>query len=184
MRKYLNAENIFVTVSVLLFVWALFEDVCRQDLEHSQILEKRREIVDQLLRVVEEKPEEKDVLENIRKGHAKFFRAIAVVESGDRDNVVGDRGKALGRFQIWKVYWQDAVSKFPSLKDEGNYDSCLRDGNYSERVVAAYFLRYGKKFLEAGDYESLARIHNGGPKGHLRSSTVEYWKRVKKALGQ
>lgn len=158
--------------------------------QKSEVLENRSQLVNEQfvvkLKGVEvapwEKPEAKDELETVREEHAGFLRALAMVESGDRDNVVGDRGKALGRFQIWSVYWQDAVSKFQNLREEGSYESCLRDGNYSERVVAAYFLRYGKKFLDARDYESLARIHNGGPRGHLRDSTLQYWGKVKKIL--
>lgn len=176
-------RNYIVMILLLLFT------ACSEE-QHSQILEKRSSIVS-AQQVVSlgsvqvaswEKPEERDTLNTIRSEHAEFFRALAMIESGDRDNVVGDRGKALGRFQIWSAYWQDAVSKFPNLREEGSYESCLRDGNYSERVVAAYFLRYGKKFLDARDYESLARIHNGGPRGHLRDSTLQYWGKVKKIL--
>ena len=173
---------------IVMFLFFLFAACsCEQK---SEVLENRSKLVnDQFvvkLQGVEvapwEKPEEQDTLDTIRSEHAEFFRALAVVESGDRDNVVGDRGKALGRFQIWSVYWQDAVSKFPGLTKEGSYESCLRDGNYSERVVAAYFRRYGRKFLDAKDYESLARIHNGGPKGHLRASTEKYWQKVQREL--
>jgi hypothetical protein len=172
---------------IVMFLFFIFV-ACSQKQE-SEILEKRSSFVSNQLLVkldnVDIAPtvrQEKDQLDVLREEHAEFFRALAQVESGDRDNVVGDRGKAFGRFQVWFVYWQDAVSKWPDLKEEGGHETCLRDGNYSERVVAAYFLRYGRKFLAAKDYESLARIHNGGPKGHLRSSTEGYWKKVKKIL--
>jgi hypothetical protein len=48
--------------------------------------------------------------------------------------------------------------------------------------VVAYLHRYGKKALADKDYEKLARIHNGGPRGHTKSATVKYWRKVEKAL--
>ena len=41
----------------------------------------------------------------------RILTAIAAVETGGErqpDRAVGDNGKALGRFQIWEVYWKDA----------------------------------------------------------------------------
>jgi hypothetical protein len=28
----------------------------------------------------------------------------------------------------------------------------------------------------------LARIHNGGPRGHLNPNTIKYWNKIKKEL--
>jgi hypothetical protein len=30
--------------------------------------------------------------------------------------------------------------------------------------------------------EDLARIHNGGPKGHTKKATLKYWDKVKKEM--
>jgi hypothetical protein len=32
------------------------------------------------------------------------------------------------------------------------------------------------------DFETLARIHNGGPRGHKNPATVGYWNKVRKNL--
>jgi hypothetical protein len=34
-----------------------------------------------------------------------FLDALAVVESNGKDDAVGDNGNALGRYQIWEIYW-------------------------------------------------------------------------------
>jgi len=103
--------------------------------------------------------------------------AIRFVESGDREIVPdGDGGKAIGPYQIWRVYWLDACEYDPSLKTRG-YEAC-REEAYARRVVIAYMSRYGR----GKSAEGLARIHNGGPKGHRKSATVEYWAKVRREM--
>ena len=108
-----------------------------------------------------------------------FLDALRAVETGGQPNggvgAIGDGGKAYGPLQIHKGYWQD--SRVP-----GSHADCLTSREYSERVVLAYMKRYAPKSLEAGDWEKLARIHNGGPKGHTKSATVKYWAKVQKAM--
>jgi hypothetical protein len=106
----------------------------------------------------------------------RLLDAIATVESGNNPNVVGDGGKAIGVFQIWRVYWQDAVQHDPSIG--GCYEDC-RDPEYARRIVIAYMDRYAP--ANASD-ETLARIHNGGPRGHKKAATTKYWNKVKKAM--
>ena len=109
----------------------------------------------------------------------ELLDAIRFVESGDRVNVPdGDGGKAIGPYQIWKAYWLDACEYDASLKHR-RYEDC-RDPEYARRVVIAYLSRYGK----GKSAEDLARIHNGGPKGHRKSATVEYWAKVEKRLNE
>ena len=60
------------------------------------------------------------------------------VESRGNVNAVGDNGKAIGPFQIWKNYWTDAAEKDPTLKAGGDgYDNCKGSGSieYSKRVM-------------------------------------------------
>ena len=106
----------------------------------------------------------------------RLLDAIEQVESGGRTNVVGDNGKAIGPFQIHRVYWKDAVEHDPSIG--GSYSDC-RDPQYARKVVRAYMARYAPK--GASD-EVLARIHNGGPKGHRKDATVKYWVKVRRRL--
>jgi hypothetical protein len=102
--------------------------------------------------------------------------AIRQVESGGNDRAVGDSGRAIGPYQIWKSYWIDAVEYDPSLR-AGGYESCY-DPEYSRRVVIAYMSRYG----QGKTAKDLARIHNGGPRGHKKSATLAYWSKVEAAI--
>jgi hypothetical protein len=101
-----------------------------------------------------------------------FFRALHVVETSGRTGpILGDGGKALGPLQIHKSYHADS-------RVAGDY-SRVADLDYSKRVATAYLKRYAPVAWKAGDVETLARIHNGGPRGHLKSATKSYGVRVK-----
>jgi hypothetical protein len=101
--------------------------------------------------------------------------AIKQVESGGRCDLIGDNGKAIGPYQIHRCYWQDAVAYDKNLG--GVYSDCTNEA-YARKVCIAYLSRYAPCW----DAEIVARIHNGGPKGHTRSSTLSYWKKVKAQL--
>lgn len=105
--------------------------------------------------------------------------AIRQVETGgeaDPANAVGDNGKAIGPFQIHRSYWADAVEHDPSIG--GTYADCKNE-SYARRIVKAYLNRYAPK---GATIQDLARIHNGGPKGHRKGSTKAYWAKVQKEL--
>ena len=110
-----------------------------------------------------------------------FLDAVAHVESGCDDAAIGDAGKAIGRYQIWEAYWSDALVKAPAIG--GEYNDC-KGKVYAERVLVAYMLRYAAKAVKDKDYQTLARIHNGGPQGHKRKATLKYWEKVEKALAK
>lgn len=106
--------------------------------------------------------------------------AIHQVEaSGRKVNVPdGDGGLAIGPYQIHRAYHQDAEEV---MQTNLPYENC-RNYEYARKVVRAYFYRYGRKFIKEENWEALARIHNGGPRGHKKDSTVKYWLKVKAAL--
>ena len=108
----------------------------------------------------------------------RLLAAIKQVESGGNPNAIGDQGKALGVFQIWKSYWQDGVAYVPSIG--GCYQDC-KDPKYAEFVVRAYLARYAPK-RRTVTLEMLARIHNGGPRGYLKPATLKYWHKVQRVL--
>ena len=118
----------------------------------------------------------------IDKDTRRFLDAIRRVETGGLPNAganaVGDKGASIGPYQIQRAYWEDARMK------DGRYQDCLADHVYSERTMRAYFQRYAPKALAAGDWEVLARIHNGGPKGHTKKATEAYWLKVKKEMSK
>ena len=105
----------------------------------------------------------------------KFVSAIHQVETGGREGaIVGDNGAALGPLQIHRVYWIDSGIK-------GNYLQCTNLA-YSTKVMAAYLNRYCPAAVSNSNYEIMARIHNGGPKGPTKKATDKYWSRVRSKL--
>ena len=118
-------------------------------------------------------------LDTLRAEHRAFLDALAQVESGSKDDAIGDGGKAIGRMQIWEIYHTDAMAHAPGIA--GEYADC-KGKVYAERVVMAYLHRYAKKALADKDYAKLARIHNCGPRGHTKRATLKYWAKVEKAL--
>jgi hypothetical protein len=101
-----------------------------------------------------------------------FFRALHIVEtSGKRGPILGDNGKALGPLQIHRSYHADS-------RVAGNY-SRVADLAYSKRVATAYLKRHAPEAWAKGDVVTLARVHNGGPRGHLKPATKSYGVRVK-----
>jgi hypothetical protein len=101
-----------------------------------------------------------------------FWRALHLVETSGRTGpILGDNGKALGPLQIHKSYHADS-------RVAGDY-SRVADLDYSKRVATAYLKRYAPAAWKAGDVETLARVHNGGPRGHLKPATKGYGVRVK-----
>lgn len=111
---------------------------------------------------------------------AEILAAIRQVESSGRDDVPdGDGGKAIGPYQIHFVYWQDALRSEPSLG--GDYQHCRRRA-YAERVIDAYMQKWAPAAWQAGEAETIARIHNGGPGGAEKQATLGYWRRVRSHL--
>ena len=109
----------------------------------------------------------------------RLVQAICQVETGgeaDPSNAVGDSGKAIGPYQIHRAYWVDATQYDKTIG--GTYADC-KDKAYATKVVMAYLRRYSPKNATV---EDLARIHNGGPRGHLKVATVKYWAKVSAVL--
>lgn len=105
-----------------------------------------------------------------------FFRALHVVETSGRTGpILGDGGRALGPLQIHRGYHADA-------RIGGDYSRCA-DLDYSKRVVTAYLQRYAPAAWAAGDVVTLARVHNGGPRGATKQATVAYGDKVARFAG-
>ena len=102
-----------------------------------------------------------------------FWRALHLVETSGRTTgpIIGDGGKALGPLQIHRGFHADS-------RVAGDY-SRVAELDYSKRVATAYLKRYAPTAWAAGDVETLARVHNGGPRGHLKPATKGYGVRVK-----
>ena len=102
-----------------------------------------------------------------------FFRALHLVETGGRTGaILGDNGRALGPLQIHRAYHADS-------RVAGAYERCA-DLDYSKRVVSAYLQRYAPKAWASVDVTTLARIHNGGPRGASKAATIRYGEKVRR----
>ena len=110
-----------------------------------------------------------------------LFKAVRQAETGGLPNeglgAIGDNGRAIGPYQIHEVYWRDANMPY------GTWADCLNSKKYSEEVMRRYWQRYCPTAFQNGDWETLSRIHNGGPKGHKKKATLPYWKKVKSYMG-
>jgi hypothetical protein len=108
-----------------------------------------------------------------------FFKALHLVEvGGDLYPKDGDNGRAIGPFQVWRAYWQDAVRFDPSIG--GRYQDC-RNYAYAKKVVAAYLRGHAPSAWANRDFVTLAKIHNGGPTGG-KASASDYAARVKNVM--
>lgn len=110
-----------------------------------------------------------------------FYHAIHQVETGGRSGrILGDYNPktktyaALGPMQVHKSCFQDSGVK-------GKYEDCA-NLEFSKRVMEGYLKRYCPQAYKDKDYEILARVWNGGPKGYKNNNTKAYWARVQKYL--
>lgn len=100
----------------------------------------------------------------------QLLDAIARIESHCDPGAVGDGGKALGVYQIHRVYWEDGT-EFLGV-DWPHRDAI--DPKKARRIVKAYLLHYGK----GKNLLDMARIHNGGPHGHKKEATLCYARKI------
>jgi hypothetical protein len=104
-----------------------------------------------------------------------FWRALHVVETSSRQGpILGDNGRSLGPLQISRAYFTDS-------RVAGTYEQVV-DLPFARRVVSAYLQRYAPAAWAAGDVETLARIHNGGPRGDRKQATINYAAKVRRAM--
>ena len=100
-----------------------------------------------------------------------YWKALHYVESGGRLGAIkGDGGAALGPLQITRAFFSDASVP-------GAYHQ-VQDLAYARRVATAYYMRYAPEAYRQGNMEVLARIHNGGPRGHQKASTLPYARKL------
>jgi len=110
--------------------------------------------------------------------YSEFLAALRQVESGGQPNggrdVTSDGGTTIGPLCISKAAWID--SRVP-----GRWEDC-REWEYAQRVATAYFARYCPSAVSSNDWQTMARVWNGGPQGAMKQATVKYWNRVKAFL--
>ena len=106
---------------------------------------------------------------------APLFNAIANVESD-----CGVTSKNI--YQISDVYIDDLNRIYPHIYPK----RCKYDKYASQCMMFDYWrfyaYDYARKTKKPITYEVLARIHNGGPDGMFKATTIPYWHKVKKEL--
>lgn len=125
--------------------------------------------------------ESKTAIDAVESKLASMLDAIAWVESRNNDAAVGDDGRSIGRYQIGRDAWYDACDYDRSLRTRDGRPaewSDVFDPVYARSVVKAYLRRYGRDAWLKADVETLARIHNGGPRGANKRATKAYAQRV------
>ena len=111
-----------------------------------------------------------------------IYEATSFVESRNDDFAVGDHGKAVGRYQLHNIYVDD-VNRIAGT----TYTYADRfDPVKSKEMVIIYLNHYGKRYIRLTGLpvtdEVKARIHNGGPDGFKKDSTLAYWDKVREEL--
>lgn len=105
----------------------------------------------------------------------RLLNAIAIVESYGDPNAVGVHGE-VGRYQLKGVYVED-------VKRIVGGD--IRWSAVISRAYVTVYLNYYATYERLGwepTLEDMARIHNGGPNGHINKATEPYWFKVKAVL--
>ena len=113
---------------------------------------------------------------------ADLVDGLIKVESNGNNRAVGDKGKAIGCLQVWKVVVDDVNRVYKTdYKHEDMFDRAK-----SVDVCKKYLLHYGKVYKKQTGKpitaEVLARIWNSGPNGWQKPCSVPYWNKVKKTL--
>jgi hypothetical protein len=113
---------------------------------------------------------------------AILLYAIALVESNNSQLAVGDNGKAFGPYQLHAAYVQDAAE---FAKVEWIHYHAFHD-QIAEDIIRAYMARYAtaERIGRPVTAADIARIHNGGPNGYRRDSTLGYWAKVQAELNR
>lgn len=111
---------------------------------------------------------------------ARVLKAMIQVESKGDPEAIGDKGRAIGVLQIHRDYWKDATG---FLGVSWPYEDA-RDPVKAAAACRAYTAHYARVQHLPWTAETIARIHNGGPRGWEKPATIRYYRKVRAAMGQ
>lgn len=113
-----------------------------------------------------------EVAEAVTGAPAEILRAIAIVESNERDNAIGDGGESVGRFQFRSKYHAYREAKW------GAFDR--RDPRASAIVAG---LEYADHLARLGSVEKAISAHNTGLHGTMTNGpNMEYVEKVQRFI--
>lgn len=111
-----------------------------------------------------------------------LFAAMRQVESYNGRELVGDHGMSRGVYHIQACYIKDVNRVYSTKFTLVDRDDPVK----AHRIVRLYLAHYGRVYNKTTGKpvtcEVLARIHNGGPEGWRKKSTLKHWKRVERAM--
>jgi hypothetical protein len=115
-----------------------------------------------------------------------LIEALIAAESSGNDYAVGDENlpnKAYGPLQIRQPYVDD-YNRWH--KTSYKAEDCLGNRPLSIKICKSYIDHYATaaRLGRIPTDEDKARIHNGGPSGWKKNSTVKYWTTVKEYLAK
>ncbi len=119
--------------------------------------------------------------------------AIEWVESKGVVTAIGDDGRAVGAYQLTKIYVDDyyRITGKDRMPYFNNHE--IRLDSFWSRVIAEAYIKHYALIAERNNkkiitslrrFEIMARIHNGGPDGWKKESTKEYWHKVKARMNE
>jgi len=115
-----------------------------------------------------------------------LLNAIEFVESGGNNQAIGDNGKAIGAFQIWKIYVDDCNRIIGNNKY--SYSDRLSPSK-SRQMVKVYIGHYAteKRLKRPPTFEDMAAMHCAGPNGYLQKeepAVKKYLEKIEKELAK
>ena len=96
----------------------------------------------------------------------QLLDALATKESRRNPKAVGDKGKALGEYQMWKIAYDDVQAFFPQEFGQIPYAQLKTDRALQRRAAAAY-LKVGEQKYGITDFARLVSFYNRGPKARI-----------------
>lgn len=117
--------------------------------------------------------------------HHNLIQALIQVESRGIENIKGDLhlkgGPSVGVLQIRPVMVREVNRILKILKIDKKFK--MKD-RYDREKSIEMFVIWRDFHHPDGDFETIARNWNGGPRGYLKPKTVKYWMKVQKELNK
>lgn len=175
----MNTNKIGACMGLAISIWA-FGCLCGAEFARTRVKAHERPVNEKQARTPADMPSKprsglkSPVVAAQSVSMDNLLDAIEQVESGGNCKAVGDGGNAVGAYQLWKIYVDDANRIVG--ENRWTYDDRW-DRAKSREMTRIVISHYGK-----GDIEKMARIHNGGGSGWKKPATLPYWEKVKKQL--
>ena len=106
-------------------------------------------------------------------GWKDFIPALIQVESEGNPNALG-KNNDRGILQITPILVKE-VKRISGL-------AYTHDDAWDPEKSIEMFYIIARKYCPEQDFEKMARIWNGGPRGHTKECTIAYWNKVKNEL--